>query len=42
MSIRETRKYPVISGEIVKITGACLRNRTPASLPLPLEEDDDE
>jgi hypothetical protein len=24
MSIRETRKYPVISGEIVKITGYCL------------------
>lgn len=23
MSIRETRKYPVISGEIVKITGVC-------------------
>ncbi len=24
MAIRETRKYPVISGEIVKITGYCL------------------
>lgn len=24
VSIRETRKYPVISGEIVKITGYCL------------------
>ena len=24
MSIRETRKYPVISGEIVKVTGYCL------------------
>ena len=24
MSVRETRKYPVISGEIVKITGFCL------------------
>lgn len=24
MSIRETRKYPVVSGEIVKITGYCL------------------
>lgn len=24
MSIRETRKYPVISGEIVKITGYCI------------------
>ena len=23
-SIRETRKYPVVSGEIVKITGICL------------------
>lgn len=27
MSIRETRKYPVISGEIVKITGFCLKSR---------------
>ena len=26
-SIRETRKYPVISGEIVKITGFCLREK---------------
>lgn len=24
MSIRETRSYPVISGEIVKITGYCM------------------
>lgn len=24
MSVRETRKYPVISGEIVKITGYCV------------------
>jgi hypothetical protein len=24
MSIRETRKYPVISGEIIKVTGYCL------------------
>ncbi len=24
VSIRETRKYPVISGEIVKVTGYCL------------------
>jgi len=24
MSIRETRKYPVVSGEIVKLTGYCL------------------
>lgn len=23
-SIRETRKYPIVSGEIVKITGTCL------------------
>lgn len=28
MSIREMRKYPVISGEIVKVTGYCLRNRS--------------
>lgn len=27
-SIREMRKYPVISGEIVKITGYCLKPRT--------------
>ncbi len=26
-SIREMRKYPVISGEIVKITGLCLRQK---------------
>ncbi|MBC7370285.1 MAG: hypothetical protein H7326_01900 [Bdellovibrionaceae bacterium] len=26
-SIRESRKYPVISGEIVKITGFCLREK---------------
>ena len=31
MSIRETRKYPVISGEIVKLTGFCMRERKPAS-----------
>lgn len=31
MSIRETRKYPVISGEIVKITGICMKQRTTAS-----------
>ncbi len=24
MSVRETRKYPVISGEIVRVTGYCL------------------
>ncbi len=24
MSVRETRKYPVVSGEIVKVTGYCL------------------
>lgn len=27
-SIRETRKYPVISGEIVKIVGYCMYKRT--------------
>ncbi len=27
MSIREMRKYPVISGEIVKVTGYCLKGR---------------
>jgi hypothetical protein len=27
MSIRETRKYPVISGEIVKITGYCKKTK---------------
>jgi len=27
MSIRETRKYPVVSGEIVKVTGYCLMRR---------------
>ncbi|MES2963575.1 MAG: hypothetical protein V4760_06765 [Bdellovibrionota bacterium] len=32
MSIRETRKYPVISGEIIKITGYCLKAREPASV----------
>ena len=32
MSIRETRKYPVISGEIVKITGLCHHAKTSASL----------
>ena len=26
-SIRETRRYPAISGEIVKITGYCLRKK---------------
>lgn len=30
-SIRETRAYPVISGEIVKITGFCIKDRAPAS-----------
>jgi hypothetical protein len=24
MSVRETRKYPVVSGEVVKVTGYCL------------------
>jgi hypothetical protein len=32
MSIREARKYPVISGEIVKVTGYCMKPRTPASV----------
>lgn len=27
MSVREMRKYPAISGEIVKITGFCLKTR---------------
>ncbi len=31
-SIREMRKYPVISGEIIKITGFCMRDRKPASI----------
>ena len=31
MSVRETRKYPVISGEIVKVNGFCLRRRAPAN-----------
>ncbi|PWU19746.1 MAG: hypothetical protein C5B49_05240 [Bdellovibrio sp.] len=31
VSIRETRKYPVISGEIVKITGYCMKDRKPAA-----------
>jgi hypothetical protein len=31
MSIREMRKYPVVSGEIVKLTGYCLKDRVPAS-----------
>ncbi len=30
MSIREMRKYPVISGEIVKVTGFCLKDRMAA------------
>lgn len=30
MSIREMRKYPVISGEIVKVTGYCLKDRVAA------------
>ena len=32
VSIREMRKYPVISGEIVKVTGVCREPRTTASL----------
>ena len=31
VSIREMRKYPVVSGEIVKVTGFCLNQRAPAS-----------
>lgn len=31
MSIREMREYPVISGEIVKVTGYCLKTRATAS-----------
>ena len=27
-SIREINKYPVVSGEIVKITGFCLKKKT--------------
>ncbi len=38
-SVRETRKYPVISGEIVKIRGYCLRKRKPASESQPEEEE---
>ena len=30
MSIREMRKYPVVSGEIVKITGYCLKPKNQA------------
>ena len=33
-SIRETRKYSVISGEIVRVKGVCLRPRQPASIEL--------
>jgi len=28
MAIRETRKYPVISGEIIKIKGSCITERS--------------
>jgi hypothetical protein len=28
VSIRETREYPVIKGEIIKVTGYCLRPRS--------------
>lgn len=31
VSIREMRKYPAISGEIVKVTGFCRKNRVQAS-----------
>lgn len=30
LSIRELRKYPVVSGEIVKVTGLCRKQRTNA------------
>lgn len=30
MSVREMRKYPVISGEIVKVTGYCVKARKAA------------
>lgn len=30
-SIRETRSYPVIKGEIIKIRGYCMRSRAPAT-----------
>lgn len=30
-SIREMRKYPTVSGEIVKLSGYCLKSRTPAT-----------
>ncbi len=40
MSVRETRSYPVVSGEIVKLTGYCLRDRQPASVSAaPAKED---
>lgn len=32
MSIREMRKYPAISGEIVKVTGYCLKDRKPVEI----------
>lgn len=42
-SVRETRKYPVISGEIVKINGYCLRRRAPASTaPDEIEDSEEE
>jgi hypothetical protein len=31
MSIREFRKYPVVSGEIVKVTGYCAKDRVKAN-----------
>jgi hypothetical protein len=31
-SIRETNKYPVVSGEIVRIRGACVPGRLPSSI----------
>lgn len=38
VSIREMRKYPVISGEIVKVTGFCRKTRIPASVENSMEE----
>ncbi len=32
MSIREMREYPVISGEIVKVTGYCLKPRSQSEI----------
>lgn len=34
VSIRESREYPIIKGEIVKIQGFCLQHRSPSSVEL--------